>query len=330
MVPPGWAHQPVMDLRQIEVFLAVMENSTVTQTAQRLNVTPGAVSLQLQSLAHELRTDLFARIGRRIVPTPQAHRFAEHAREVMKKIREIEQDFADTAAEDQRPFHFASGATTLIYRLGGPLRTLRKRFPLADVHVTVAATERIVEGLLSRRFDLGLVSLPVAQPSLKILPLFDEELLVIRPAHDGPGDGGVSGVNPEELARARFLLFPKESNMRGMIDRFFKDLDIAPRVTMEADDVEAIKRMVEAGFGYSILPQYALGGRGRRFQKLRVPGRRLVRQQALAMSQSGYPRALTVAVADLIQAVFAKAGATPERRAAAVEARSTNRSGIRV
>lgn len=290
-----------MDLRQIEVFLAVLENSTVTQTAQRLNVTPGAVSLQLQSLAHELRTDLFVREGRRIVPTPQAHRFAEHARQVMKKIREIEQDFADSAIADQRPFHFACGATTLIYRLSGPLRSMRRRFPHADMHVTVAATERIVDGLLNHRFDLGLVSLPVTQPTLKIIPLYDEELLVIRPVHDGRADASVATVHAEELARARFLLFPKESNMRVMIDRFFGDLGIAPRVTMEADDVEAIKRMVEAGFGYSILPQYALAGRGRRFQKLRVAGRKLVRKQALAMSQSGYPRALTVAVADLIE-----------------------------
>ena len=298
-----------MDLRQIEVFLAVMENATVTQTAQRLNVTPGAVSLQLQSLAHELRTDLFVRDGRRIVPTPQAHRFAQHAREVMKKIREIEQDFADSAAADQRPFHFACGATTLIYRLGGALRTLRRRFPQADVHVTVGPTEKIVDGLLYHRFDLGLVSLPVNQPTLKIAPLFEEELLVIRPSHDGRADGSVSTVHPEELARARFLLFPKESNMRGMIDRFFDELGISPRVTMEADDVEAIKRMVEAGFGYSILPQYALGGRGRRFQKLRVQGRRLVRQQALAMSQSGYPRALTLGVADLIETALGKPAA---------------------
>jgi DNA-binding transcriptional LysR family regulator len=295
-----------MDLRQIEVFLAVMENATVTQTAQRLHVSPGAVTLQLQGLARELRTELFVRSGRRIVPTPQAHRFAEHAREVMKKIREIEQDFADSAAADQRPFHFACGATTLIYRLGGALRRLRKRFPQADVHVTVAATERIVEGLLNRSFDLGLLSLPVTQPGLNIVPLFEEELLVIRPTHDSPGDGVVANVQPEELARARFLLFPKESNMRGMIDRFFKELNIDPRVTMEADDVEAIKRMVEAGFGYSILPQYALGGRGRLFQKLRVPGRRLVRQQALAMSKSGYPRALTVSVMEMIKAAVGK------------------------
>ena len=143
--------------------------------------------MQLQGLAKELRAELFVRSGRRIVPTPQAHRFAEHAREVMKKIREIEQDFADSAAADQRPFHFACGATTLIYRLGGPLRSLRKRFPQADVHVTVAATERIVDGLLNRRFDLGLLSLPVVQPTLNIIPLFDEELLVIRPSRRSPG-----------------------------------------------------------------------------------------------------------------------------------------------
>jgi DNA-binding transcriptional LysR family regulator len=295
-----------MDLRQIEVFLAVMENATVTQTAQRLHVSPGAVSLQLQGLAKELRAELFVRSGRRIIPTPQAHRFAEHAREVMRKIREIEQDFADSASDDQRPFHFACGATTLIYRLGGPLRSLRKRFPNADVHVTVAATERIVEGLLNRTFDLGLLSLPVTQPRLNIVPLFEEELQIIRPAPDRTGDGTVAAVQPEELARARFLLFPKESNMRTVIDRFFQELGISPRVTMEADDVEAIKSMVEAGFGYSILPQYALGGRGRSFQKLRVPGRRLARQQALAMSKSGYPRALTVAVADLIKAAVGK------------------------
>src|SRR5580658_8322521 len=295
-----------MDVRQMGVCLAVMENATVTQAAQRLHVSPGAVSLQLQGLAKELRAELFVRSGRRIVPTPQAHRFAENAREVMKKIREIEQDFVDSAADDQRPFHFACGATTLIYRLGAPLRSLRKRFPDADVHVTVAATERIVDGLLNRRFDLGLLSLPVVQPSLNIVPLFEEELLVIRPAHRSLGDGSVSTVQPEELAGARFLLFPKDSNMRTMIDRFFQELGIAPRVTMEADDVEAIKRMVEAGFGYSILPQFALGGRGRSFQKLRVPGRRLARQQALAMPKSLYPRALTLAVADRIQTALGR------------------------
>jgi DNA-binding transcriptional LysR family regulator len=74
---------------------------------------------------------------------------------------------------------------------------------------------------------------------------------------------------------------------------------------MEADDTEAIKRLVEAGFGYSILPQYALRGRGFRFQTLRVAGRRLVRQQALATVKTEYPRALTTSIAEFLRAEMA-------------------------
>jgi DNA-binding transcriptional LysR family regulator len=70
---------------------------------------------------------------------------------------------------------------------------------------------------------------------------------------------------------------------------------------MEADDTEVIKRLVESGFGYSILPQFALRGRGNRFDKLRVEGRRLVRRQALAMPKTEYPRALTVSVAEFLK-----------------------------
>ncbi|HVW11112.1 MAG TPA: LysR family transcriptional regulator [Bryobacteraceae bacterium] len=293
-----------MDLRQLEVFLAVMEHTTVTRTAEVLRVSPGAVSLQLKALRQELRTPLFVRSGKRILPTPHAFRFAEHAREVMRRMAEIHRDFADAPSEDSRPFHFASGATTLIYRLGPPLRTLRRRFPHADLHVTVSPTERIVDGLIDRKFDLGLISLPFNQPDLTILPLYQEELLVIRPTAAVTSDASVSAIQTREMASAPFLLYPHGSNMRAIIERYFHDLGITPRVIMEADDTEVIKRLVESGFGYSILPQYALSGRGHRFQKLRVPGRRLVRQQALAMAKTEYPRALTARVADFLKAAL--------------------------
>jgi DNA-binding transcriptional LysR family regulator len=293
-----------MDLRQLEVFLAVMEHSTVTRTAQILRVSPGAVSLQLKALGEELRTPLFVRSGKRIVPTPHAFRFADHAREVMRKMGEIHRDFADAPAADSRPFHFASGATTLIYRLGAPLRSLRRKFPHADLHVTVGATEKIVDGLMERKFDLGIISLPWVQPDLNIVPLYQEELLVIRPAPTVTTDSSVGAIHTREMASAPFLLYPQGGNMRAIIDRYFRDLGISPRVIMEADDTEVIKRLVESGFGYSILPQYALGGRGHRFQKLRVQGRRLVRQQALAMPGTEYPRALTVKVADFLKAAL--------------------------
>jgi LysR family hydrogen peroxide-inducible transcriptional activator len=59
---------------------------------------------------------------------------------------------------------------------------LRKQYPKAEIRVTVDVTEEIVAGLHDRRFDLGLISLPVPEENLKINPLFDEELLIAGPA----------------------------------------------------------------------------------------------------------------------------------------------------
>jgi len=266
-----------------------------------VSLSPGAVSQQLHALGAGIGTELFVRSGKRIVPTAAALRIGEHARSILHQVQMIEQEFVNDPAGDTRPFHFASGATTLIYRLSAPLRQIRKRFPKTEMHVTVAATEEIVEGLLSRRFDLGLISLPVAEDKLTILPLYEEELLGLRPSHER---ARMVQLEPSDLARVPFLLYPPRSNSRTMIDGFFRELGINPRVMMEADDTEAIKRLVEAGFGYSLLPEFALRRESRYFQLFRVKGRRLVRRQALAMARTEYPRALTVSIAKAIQSAL--------------------------
>jgi DNA-binding transcriptional LysR family regulator len=108
-------------------------------------------------------------------------------------------------------------------------------------------------------------------------------------------------VRARELNEAAMVLFPPQSNMRKIIDAFFRDLKIAPRVIMEAADTEVIKCMVEAGFGYSVLPAYALVNSQGFFQTLRIAGHRLVRKQALATSYSNYTRSLTAAVIDFLK-----------------------------
>jgi DNA-binding transcriptional LysR family regulator len=89
--------------------------------------------------------------------------------------------------------------------------------------------------------------------------------------------------------------------MRSIIDRFFQEIGVTPRVVMEASDTEVIKRMVESGFGYSILPEYALKGQTRLFHKMRIAGHRLIRSQALATVKSEHTRALTEVVIGFLQ-----------------------------
>src|SRR5437879_7113439 len=193
-----------MDIHQLELFLAVMDSPSMTRAAEKIHLSPGAVSLQLHKLADELQTELFVRSGKRLIPTPAALRLAELAKQVVTMMGHIQQTFENDLTKDVRPFHFATGVTTLIRQLGAPLRQLRKRYPNAEVRVTVGVTEEMVAGLLDRRFDLALISLPVPETSLKLIPLFDEELLIVRPSSNKLGSRHVSSIRASELADVPF------------------------------------------------------------------------------------------------------------------------------
>jgi DNA-binding transcriptional LysR family regulator len=291
-----------MDVHQLELFLAVMDSPSMTRAAEKIHLSPGAVSLQLHNLADELHTELFVRRGKRLVPTPAALRLAGRAKEIVKLMGHIQLEFENDVSKDVRPFHFATGVTTLIYQLGRPLRQLRSNFPKAEIRVTVGVTEEMIAGLLDRRFDLALISLPVSEDNLRIFPLFDEELLVVRPSARKTGSSHVGSLRASELEGVPFLLYPKRSNVRLVIDRFFKEIGVQPRVLMEADDTEAIKRLVESGFGCSVLPEHALRGRSHFFQKFRVEGHRLNRTLALATARTDCPRKLTESIANFLRA----------------------------
>jgi DNA-binding transcriptional LysR family regulator len=290
-----------MDIYQLELFLAVMNSPSMTQAAERVFLSPGAVSLQLRSLADELHTELFVRNGKRLIPTPAALQLAERAKQIVALKDQIRQEFEDDVTKDTRPFNFATGVTTLIYQLGRPLRQLRKQYPNAEIRVTVSVTEETIAGLHNRRFDLGLVSLPVPEENLRIIPLFDEELLIVRPSAKKVHGGAIKSIRPNELARVPFLLYPKNTVLRLLIDRFFKDIGVTPHVVMEADDTEAIKGLVESGFGSSILPEHALRQRTKFFHTHRVTGHQITRTLALAMVRSDYPRKLTLSIAESLQ-----------------------------
>ena len=294
-----------MDIHQLQLFLAVMESPSMTRAAEKVCLSPGAVSLQLHNLADELHTQLFVRNGKKLSPTPAAMRLAEHARILVRLTSQIKQEFETDVSTDTRPFHFSTGVTTLIYQLGKPLRQLRQQYPKAEIRVTVNPTEETIEGLHNRRFDLGLDTLPVHEEGRKILTLFEEELLVFRHTHKRSTGRHIRTLKPTDLEDVPFLLYPKRSNLRQIIDRSFREIGVTPRVVMEADDTEAIKRLVESGFGYSVLPEHALRQRaGAFFETFRIEGHRISRMLGLAMVKTEYPRKLTDSIASSLQSML--------------------------
>jgi hypothetical protein len=92
--------------------------------------------------------------------------------------------------------------------------------------VTVDVTEEIVAGLHDRRFDLGLISLPVPEENLKINLLFDEELLIAGPATGKARRGySIRASDPYSI-----LSLSQGDRPAGDQHRFFKDIGVTPRV----------------------------------------------------------------------------------------------------
>src|SRR5215471_19153432 len=110
-------------------------DASVSRAAEHMHLSPGAISLQLHGLAAELQTQLFVRSGKRLVPTSAASDLAERARALTKQMHQLRHDLENDPLKDNRPFHFATGVTTLIYHLGRPLRLLRKQYPNTEIQI---------------------------------------------------------------------------------------------------------------------------------------------------------------------------------------------------
>lgn len=294
-----------MELRQLETFQIVMSTLNMTVAAEKIHLSPAAVSLQLRNLSDELGVELFCRSGRKLVPTAAARRLATHITPLMNVLRAIREDFPADAMHDTRPFVLATGVTTLIYQLRAPLSRIRERFAKNDIQVRIGTTEFIVEGLESMQFDLGIVSLPLDRPSLRLRPLFREEMLLVMKA--GGAGFRQKSITLAQLQQIPLVLYPIGTNTRMIIDRFSEKYKLRLRVTMELDNTEAIKKMVEAGFGASILPETALQG-VRMLRKVRIEGVSLYREIALAELRSAYTRSLTTAISDYLIEELGKVG----------------------
>jgi LysR family transcriptional regulator, transcriptional activator of the cysJI operon len=287
-----------MELRQFETFRVVMTTLNMTMGAKQLHLSPAAVSLQIKQLSEELGTELFTCVGHRLIPTLAAQRLQQDLGPLTDAMRSIHEDFPPEIEHDTRPFVLASGSTTLIYQLRRPLSALRRRFPRNDIQTLSATTPTIVRGLECRQVDLGIVSLPLVAPSIQVTPLFRDQMLVVMQARTAKSYS--KKINLRELSNIPMILYSTGTTERTLIDEMARHHGVSLHVAMEVDCTESIKKLVEAGFGASILPEKALAGTPR-LRKLEIEGARLFRELALAIGQSVYSRKLTTEIAEYLQ-----------------------------
>ncbi|MBI3944321.1 MAG: LysR family transcriptional regulator [Armatimonadetes bacterium] len=243
-----------MELFQLRSFLRAADEGSITRAAAALYLTQPAVTQHVRALERELGVPLFDRTGRGVALTPAGEALRRYARRSVALLAECRQVIADLEAGETGRLVLGAGVTTSIFHLPGCLRALHEAHPGIDVVVRTGRSAHVTALALEREVDLGLVTSSVQHPDLRVLGLYEEEILLVTP-HDHPLAGRT--VTPREVAGAPLILFPEGTGFREYLARALADAGITPRVKMESDSVEAIKSFVAVGLGVSFLPEAA-------------------------------------------------------------------------
>jgi DNA-binding transcriptional LysR family regulator len=238
------------NLDQLRSFLAVIELGNFSAAARQLNLSQPAVSIQIRELESRVGLRLIERLGKRAFPTAAGTDLATHARRIQAEVEQ-----ADLTMHRHRDGYLGkvrigSGAATLTYLLPPVLRRLRDSHPNIEVSVVTGTTSGIVEQLLANRLDLGVVTLPAQHPLIEITPINTKQLVAILP---GDRPNLPDRPRPADLADMPLVIEERGSNLTALILEWLAAGGVRPHPILEYNGLEAVKAIVGAGLGYTII-----------------------------------------------------------------------------
>jgi DNA-binding transcriptional LysR family regulator len=238
-------------LDHLRTLMEVAALGSFSAAARNLHLSQPAISLQIRELESRTGVTLLHREGKRAIATAAGRDLIAHARSLLEAAER-----ARLAMQRHREgrigrVRIGTGATSLIYRMQPVLRRLRARYPQIDIAVTTGITPSITDSMLADKIDIGLVTLPVDARAFHIRPLSRDTLMAILP----PGTKNPPArMTPARVVGAPLILESEGTNQSLIIREWLRKAGLEARPMMEFDNIEAIKAVVAAGLGQSVIP----------------------------------------------------------------------------
>jgi DNA-binding transcriptional LysR family regulator len=244
-----------IQLVQVEGFLEVARQGSVSRAAETLFITQPTLTARLQGLERELGTPLFLRTphGMRLTDAGRAWiPFAERALRALVDGREALQQVLSASAGH---LMIAAAPAVSTYVLPELLEQFVAVHPRVEVSVRTGHSEDVVELVLRDEVQIGL-GRAIRHPDLELRPFHTEELVLIC-APDHPFTKKQS-VAMADVATQKLIMFDRVSSYYEITQGAFLSAGVKLRGLMELDSIEAAKKMVERGLGVALLPSSAV------------------------------------------------------------------------
>jgi DNA-binding transcriptional LysR family regulator len=231
------------------------ETGSFSKTADRCYMSQSAVSQRIRALELEFGQVLVERgKGRPGAQFTEAGKLLlEGSREIVARADTLKREIAELGDNVGGTLRVATVYSIGLHALTPALRRFLADFPQVNLHLEYLRTDRIYEALSSSAIDCGIVALPRERPHIDVLPLADENMMMILP----PGHplSTLKEIPLSELDGLPFIAFDPDIPTRTLIDNLLKSHNVSVDVMQAYDNIETIKQVVEIGMGVSIVPE---------------------------------------------------------------------------
>jgi DNA-binding transcriptional LysR family regulator len=241
-----------MDFDHLITFLEISKQGSFSRAGQKLYRSQPAVSAQIRQLEQEYGQKLFDRVGKSVRLTLAGETLLEYASRLLTLRNESLRAVADQASTPRGTLAIGANEATCLYVLPEIFGEYSRRFPNVQISIYRNFSHKVLEKIEDGTVDVGIVTLPVKSPSLKVHSIFrDRLMLMVDPANPLARFKSVRTADIVEQP----LLFPKTGFMRQVLDKQFRPFRAQLRITMELPSVGMIKKFVVAGLGVSLISE---------------------------------------------------------------------------
>lgn len=244
-----------MDLRQLRSLVAVAEERHFTRAAAREHIAQPALSQQIRRLEDELGLPLVERSTRHVAITHAGELLVARARRIFAELEAAEAELLSLKGMDSGRVSVGTMHTMGPVDVSLVLAIFHGRHPGVELTVREQSSEELAEMLRADELDLAFLSVTerIESHGLGLRQLVSEELVVLLPpAHPLAGRRKLRIAN---LHDEEFISFRAGARLRELLFSAARTAGFQPRVRLESNESQRIRRLVSRGMGVAILPR---------------------------------------------------------------------------
>lgn len=241
-----------MDFEQLRTFLEVSRLRSFSRAAEKLMVTQPAISAQIRTLETEVGARLFDRDGGKVTFTAAGRVFEPFAEHCLQCHNHIMVTVGELHRTPRGEISVSANEATSLYVLPAVFAQFKQQYSRVGLSIVRADRLRTIEAVLNREVDFGVVSLPVKDSRLIVDTLHRDDVVLVAPSNHPLAQR--ESVKVADILTQQLLL-PKQGRQRELIEDLFRANDVSPRVAMEVESSELLKRLIAAGLGIGFLPR---------------------------------------------------------------------------